>query len=47
MSHGAAANNVNGQLDEHARGKYWWLRLVALAVVAIVLAVEVALVWDQ
>jgi putative heme transporter len=47
VSHGAAANNVNGQLEEHARGKYWWLRLVALAVVAIVLAVEVALVWDQ
>ncbi len=29
------------------RGKYWWLRWAALAVVAIVLAVEVALVWDQ
>ncbi|HXO55518.1 MAG TPA: TIGR00374 family protein, partial [Mycobacterium sp.] len=47
MSHGAAANNVNGQLEEHARSKYWWLRWVTLAVVAIVLAVEVALVWDQ
>src|ERR1700728_1133988 len=47
VSHGAAANNVNGQLEEHARSRYWWLRWVALAVVAIVLAVEVALVWDQ
>ncbi len=29
------------------RGKYWWLRWVVLSIVAIVLAVEVALVWDQ
>lgn len=29
------------------RGKYWWVRWVVLAVVAIVLAVEVALGWDQ
>ena len=47
VSHGAAANNVHGQLDEHARGKYWWLRWVTLTLVAIVLGVEVALVWDQ
>ncbi|QUR65956.1 lysylphosphatidylglycerol synthase transmembrane domain-containing protein [Mycobacterium spongiae] len=32
---------------ESARGKYWWLRWVVLTIVAIVLAVEVALGWDQ
>src|SRR6185312_8461114 len=47
VSHGAAAGDVNGQLNEHARGKYWWLRWLTLAVVAIVLAVEIALGWDQ
>ena len=29
------------------RGKYWWVRWVVLGIVAIVLAVEVALGWDQ
>lgn len=29
------------------RGKYWWLRWVVIAVAAIVLAVEIGLVWDQ
>lgn len=29
------------------RGKYWWLRWAVLAIVAIVLAIEVALGWDQ
>jgi uncharacterized protein (TIRG00374 family) len=38
---------VNGQHEERARGKYWWVRWAVLGVVAIVLAVEVALVWDQ
>lgn len=48
MSHDAPArNDVNGQHEEHGHGKYWWLRWVALSIVAIVLAVEVALVWDQ
>lgn len=47
MSHDAPARNVDGQVPEHARGKYWWLRWAALAVVAIVLAVEVSLTWDQ
>lgn len=28
-------------------GKYWWLRWAVLAIVAIVLAIEVALGWDQ
>lgn len=30
-----------------ARGRYWWLRWVILAVVVIVLTVEATLVWDQ
>ena len=47
MSHDAPARNVNGQHEERAHGKYWWLRWVTLGIVAIVLAVEVALVWDQ
>ena len=39
---------VDGQrVAELPRGKYWWLRWAVLAVVAIVLAVEVALGWDQ
>jgi putative heme transporter len=29
------------------RGKYWWLRWAIIAVAAVVLTVEVALVWDQ
>jgi putative heme transporter len=33
--------------EGQSRGKYWWLRWVALAVAAIVLVVEIVLVWDQ
>ena len=48
VSHDSAArNDVDGQHEEHGHGKYRWLRWVALGIVAIVLAVEVALVWDQ
>lgn len=47
MSNDAPAGNVNGQVPEHDHGRYRWLRWAALAVVAIVLAVEVALAWDQ
>ena len=47
MSHDAPATNVSGQHEERARGKYWWVRWAVLGVVAIVLAVEVALVRDQ
>jgi len=43
----APATNVNGQHEDRARAKYWWVRWAVLGVVAIVLAVEVALVWDQ
>jgi putative heme transporter len=47
VSRDAPATTVNGQHEERARGKYWWVRWAVLGVVAIVLAVEVALVWDQ
>jgi putative heme transporter len=43
----APAGPLRPQQEEPSRGKYWWVRWVVLAVVAIVLAVEVALVWDQ
>jgi putative heme transporter len=32
---------------ETPRGKYWWVRWVILGIVATVLAVEIALGWDQ
>ena len=47
MSHDAPARNVDGQVPERARGRYWWLRWATLAVVAVVLAVEVTLAWEQ
>ncbi|GBE63730.1 hypothetical protein MFM001_01920 [Mycobacterium sp. MFM001] len=47
MSHDAPPHNVDGQAEAPAHGKYWWLRWVILGIVAVVLAVEVALVWDQ
>jgi uncharacterized protein (TIRG00374 family) len=46
VSHDAPASIANRQ-EEPARGKYWWVRWVILGIVAIVLAVELALVWDQ
>lgn len=47
MSHDALPHNVDGQHEAPVHGKYWWLRWVILGIVAVVLAVEVALVWDQ
>ncbi|ORV13453.1 TIGR00374 family protein [Mycobacterium celatum] len=47
MSHDAPPQNVDGQAEAPVHGKYWWLRWVILGIVAVVLAVEVALVWDQ
>lgn len=46
VPHDAPAHVAHRQ-QEPARGKYWWVRWAILGVVAIVLAVEVALVWDQ
>ncbi|PIB78120.1 TIGR00374 family protein [Mycobacterium celatum] len=47
VSHDAPPQNVDGQAEAPVHGKYWWLRWVILGIVAVVLAVEVALVWDQ
>jgi putative heme transporter len=47
VSYDAPTSHINGQQEEPARDKYWWVRWVVLGIVAIVLAVEVALVWDQ
>ena len=47
VSQDVPATNVPAQQAEPVRGKYWWLRWVVLAIVAIVLAAEVTLVWDQ
>ncbi|WP_102141444.1 lysylphosphatidylglycerol synthase transmembrane domain-containing protein [Mycobacterium hubeiense] len=45
MSHDAPASARSREAP--VRGKYWWLRWVIIGVAAIVLAVEVGLVWDQ
>ena len=47
VSYDAPTTNVTGQQEDAGRGKYWWVRWVILGIVAIVLAVEVALGWDQ
>lgn len=44
---GAFARDDEPPTREATRGKYWWARWVVLALVAIVLAVEIALGWDQ
>ena len=48
MSHDAPASGTRaGPTEPTARGKYWWLRWVLIAVAIVVLAVELALVRDQ
>ncbi|MCV7151249.1 lysylphosphatidylglycerol synthase transmembrane domain-containing protein [Mycolicibacterium pyrenivorans] len=50
MSHDASASDTRAEpsaTEPPARGKYWWLRWVIIAVAVIVLTVEVALVRDQ
>jgi len=47
VSHDAPARSLRPQRVDASRGKYWWVRWVVLGLVAIVLAVEVALGWDQ
>src|SRR4051794_13228329 len=46
VSHDAPASDARSQ-ERPTRGKYWWLRWVIIGVAAIVLAVELTLVWDQ
>jgi len=43
----APARNLDLPREETQRGKYWWVRWVILGAVAVVLAVEVSLGWDQ
>jgi putative heme transporter len=46
VSHDAPASDARSQ-ERPTKGKYWWLRWVIIGVAAIVLAVELTLVWDQ
>jgi putative heme transporter len=46
VSHDAPPSDARSQARS-TRGKYWWLRWVIITVAVIVLAVELALVWDQ
>jgi putative heme transporter len=47
VSHDAPVRKLDFPRVETPRGKYWWVRWVVLAIVAIVLALEIALGWDQ
>lgn len=49
MSHDAPASDTQAGSagQDRARGKYWWLRWVLIALAVIVLTVELALVRDQ
>jgi putative heme transporter len=50
VSHDAPASGTQADKTKQgrpARGKYWWLRWVIIAVAVTVLAVELVLVWDQ
>jgi len=50
VSHDPSASDTRAEpaaKEPSARGKYWWLRWVIIAVAVIVLTVEVALVRDQ
>jgi uncharacterized protein (TIRG00374 family) len=46
VSHDAPASNARSE-ERPARGNYWWLRWVVIAVALVVLTVEIVLVWDQ
>ena len=47
MSHHAPIRKLDLTPGQTPRGKYWWVRWVILGIVALVLAVEIALGWDQ
>ena len=47
MARNTSAGGPQDGKRPRARGKYWWIRPAVLTVVAIVLAVEATLVWDQ
>ncbi|ORW25290.1 lysylphosphatidylglycerol synthase transmembrane domain-containing protein [Mycobacterium palustre] len=47
MPHHAPPRKLDLAREPTPRGKYWWVRWVVLGIVAVVLAVEVSLGWDQ
>ncbi|WP_066917398.1 TIGR00374 family protein [Mycobacterium interjectum] len=47
MSYDAPARKLDLTREATPRGKYWWVRWAILAIVAIVLAVEISLGWNQ
>ena len=47
MSYDAPVDAAREDHEPPARGKYWWVRWVVIALALIVLAVEASLVWDQ
>jgi len=47
VSHHGPARKLVSPREATPRGKYWWVRWGVLGVVAIVLAVEISLGWDQ
>ncbi|MBV8965778.1 MAG: UPF0104 family protein [Mycobacteriaceae bacterium] len=46
MSHDVPASDARSG-EGQARSKYWWLRWVVIGIAAVVLVVEIVLVWDQ
>ncbi len=47
MARNRSADAAGEAARPRVRGKYWWVRWAVLTVVAVVLAVEATLVWDQ
>jgi putative heme transporter len=47
VSYDAPIRKLDLAREDAPRGKYWWLRWVILGIVAIVLAIEISLGWDQ
>ena len=46
MAHDAPVSDARSGARQ-SRGKYWWLRWAIVGVAAVVLIVEIVLVWDQ
>ncbi|OBI47743.1 TIGR00374 family protein [Mycobacterium sp. E787] len=47
MPHHAPARKLELTREAPPRGRYWWVRWAILAIVAVVLAVEISLGWNQ
>lgn len=46
VSHDAPVNHAT-RSEGYRQGRYWWLRWVILGVTAVVIGIELVLVWDQ